>query len=74
MTIIGPNGFFVFLFFVHIFLGLFGIYRMAIRTKPSDIESQYVALPRTITPTGMELNPHADKDDDYFGKDSFFEK
>ena len=67
-------GIFVFLFITHISLGLFGVYRMAIRTKPSDIESQYVALPRTITPLGMELNPKAEVDDNYLGKDPFFEK
>ena len=74
MTIFGPNGFFIFLFIVHLVLGLFGIYRMAIRIKPSDIKSQYVPLPRTITPTGMELNPKAEIEDSYLGKDSFFEK
>ena len=74
MTIFGPSGFFVFLFLVHLSIGLFGIYRMAIRIKPSDIKSQYVPLPRTITPTGMELNPKAEIEDSYLGKDSFFEK
>ena len=74
MTILGPNGFFIFLFIVHLALGLFGIYRMAIRTKPVDIESQYVPLPRTITQVGMELNPKAKIDDDYLGEKSFFEK
>ena len=57
MTVLGSNGFFLFLFIIHLFLGLFGIYRMAMRTKPADIESQYTALPRNITPAGMELNP-----------------
>ena len=74
MTIFGPSGFFVFLFLVHLSIGLFGIYRMAIRTKPKDIESQYVPLPRTITPTGMGLNPKAEIDDNYLGEKSFFEK
>jgi len=74
MTIMGPSGFFVFLFIVHLSLGFFGIYRMAIRTKPSDTVSQYVPLPRTITPTGMELNPKADTDDDYLGNEPFFDK
>tara|TARA_Y100000590_G_scaffold114383_1_gene130343 strand:+ start:816 stop:2051 length:1236 start_codon:yes stop_codon:yes gene_type:complete len=57
MTIFGSNGFFIYLFLVHGLLGLFGIYRMAKRTKPTDIESQYTPLPRNITPAGMELNP-----------------
>ena len=74
MTILGPNGFFIFLFIVHLALGLFGIYRMAVRTKPTDIESKYVPLPRTITPVGMELNPKAEIEDDYLGKENLFEK
>ena len=57
MTLIGSNGYFIYLFFIHGLLGLFGLYRMAKRTKPADIESQYVPLPRNITPAGMELNP-----------------
>ena len=74
MSILGPNGFFIFLFIVHLALGLFGIYRMAVRTKPTDIESKYVPLPRTITPVGMELNPKAEIEDDYLGKENLFEK
>ena len=74
MTIIGPSGFFVFLFITHLSLGLFGIYRMAIRPKSRDIESQYVPLPRTMTPTGMELNPKAEIEENYLGKDSFFKR
>ena len=57
MTLFGSNGFFIYLFLVHGLLGLFGIYRMAKRRKPTDIESQYTPLPRNITPAGMELNP-----------------
>ena len=57
MTLIGSNGYFIYLFFIHGLLGLFGLYRMAKRTKPADIESQYVPLPRNITTAGMELNP-----------------
>ena len=57
MNIIGPDGFFVFLFFTHLILGLFGIYRMSKRAKPDDLESQYVPLPRNISAIGMELNP-----------------
>ena len=74
MAIIGPSGFFIFLFIVHLALGLFGIYRMEIRTKPVDIKSQYVPLPRTITQVGMELNPKAEIEDDYRNKENFFEK
>ena len=57
MKIIGPDGFFVYIFIVHLLLGLFGLYRMGKRAKPSDIESQYVPLPRNISAAGMELNP-----------------
>ena len=57
MKFIGPDGFFVYIFIVHLLLGLFGLYRMGKRPKPSDIESQYVPLPRNISATGMELNP-----------------
>ena len=74
MTILGPNGFFIFLFIVHLALGLFGVYRMAIRTKPTDIESQYVPLSTTITQVGMELNPKAEIESDYRNKENFFEK
>ncbi len=57
MKFSGPDGFFAYLFIVHLGLGLFGIYRMGKRIKPSDIESQYVPLPRNISTAGMELNP-----------------
>ena len=57
MKLIGPDGFFAYMFIVHVFLGLFGLYRMAKRAKPSGIESQYFALPRNISAAGMELNP-----------------
>ena len=57
MKVIGPDGFFVYIFLVHLLLGLFGLYRMGKRSKPSDIQSQYVPLPRNISAAGMELNP-----------------
>ena len=60
MNIIGPDGFFVYLFIVHGLLGLFGLYRMAKRTKPADLESQYTPLPRNISAAGMELTPIAE--------------
>ena len=64
MKFIGPDGFFVYIFIVHLLLGLFGLYRMGKRTKPADIESQYTPLPRNITPAGMELNPVTDPIDE----------
>tara|TARA_Y100001970_G_C13841134_1_gene654519 strand:- start:456 stop:593 length:138 start_codon:yes stop_codon:yes gene_type:complete len=45
---------------------------MSIRSKPDNLESLYTPLPRTITPIGMELNPKAETEDEYLGKDSFF--
>ena len=57
MKSIGPDGFFTYLFIVHLLFGLFGLYRMGKRAKPADIESQYVPLPRNISAVGMELNP-----------------
>jgi MFS family permease len=57
MSIIGPDGFFIYLFIVHILLGFFGLYRMTKRTKPADLESQYTPLPRNISAAGMELTP-----------------
>ena len=60
MYIIGADGFFYFLFVFHILLGLFGLYRMGKRSKPTDLESQYYPLPRNISSAGMELNPKVD--------------
>jgi len=60
MNIIGPDGFFIYLFIVHGLLGLFGLYRVAKRSKPADLESQYTPLPRNISAAGMELTPIAE--------------
>ena len=57
MNIVGENGFFIFLFFFHILIGLFGIYRMKVRASVDNPDSQFVAMPQTITPAGIELNP-----------------
>ena len=57
MHYIGADGFFVYLFIVHGLLGLFGLYRMSQRATPSDLESQYIPLPRNISAAGMELSP-----------------
>ena len=64
MNLIGPDGFFIYLFIVHGLLGFFGLYRMARRTKPTDLESQYIPLPRNISAAGMELTPIAEPLDD----------
>ena len=60
MTLFGANGFFIYLFFIHGILGLFGLYRMTRRVKPRDLESQYIPLPRNISAAGMEMNPVID--------------
>jgi MFS family permease len=57
MNIVGSNGFFVFLLFFHALIGLFGIHRMRIRETIDNPDSQFVAMPSTITPAGIELNP-----------------
>ena len=57
MDLVGPNGFFVFLFIFHSLIGFFGIYRMKVRKTVENPDSQFVAMPQTITPAGIELNP-----------------
>ena len=54
---VGNNGFFIFLIIFHSLIGIFGIYRMKIRPSKENPDSQFVPLPQTITPVGMELNP-----------------
>jgi len=57
MNIVGSNGFFIFLFFFHALIGVFGVYRMKIRKTVENPDSLFVAMPSTITPAGIELNP-----------------
>ena len=57
MDLVGSNGFFVFLFIFHSLIGVFGIYRMRVRETVENPDSQFVAMPQTITPAGIELNP-----------------
>jgi MFS family permease len=57
MNLVGPNGFLIFLLFFHSLIGIFGIYRMKVRPTKENPDSQFVPLPQTITPVGMELNP-----------------
>ena len=57
MDIVGSNGFFIFLFFFHAIIGVFGVYRMKVRKTVDNPDSQFVAMPQTITPAGIELNP-----------------
>ena len=57
MDLVGSNGFFIFLFIFHSIIGIFGIYRMKVRKTVDNPDSQFVAMPQTITPAGIELNP-----------------
>jgi len=57
MGVVGSNGFFVFLLFFHALIGMFGVYRMKVRKTVENPDSQFVAMPSTITPAGIELNP-----------------
>jgi len=57
MNLIGSNGYFVFLIIFHSLIGIFAVYRMRIRSTEDNPDSQFAALPQTITPLGMELNP-----------------
>ena len=57
MDLVGPNGFFIFLFLFHSVIGMFGMYRMKVREIIDNPDSQFVAMPQTITPAGIELNP-----------------
>ena len=47
----------VFLIIFHCLIGVFAVYRMKIRPSEENPDSQFVAVPTTITPVGMELNP-----------------
>ena len=49
--------FLFFYFFFHSLIGIYGIYRMKIRPTVDNPDSQFVAMPQTITPAGIELNP-----------------
>ena len=57
MDLIGENGFFIFLIIFQSSIGFYGIYRMRVRSVIGNPDSQFTAMPTTITPIGMELNP-----------------
>ncbi len=57
MNIYGANGFFVYLAFFHLIIGLFGMYRITKRDYEDNPESTFTPLPRNITPLGIELDP-----------------
>ena len=59
MNKFGTNGFFIFLFIFQSIIGIFGIYRMIIRSS-ADIpenENTFTPLPTNITPAGIQLDP-----------------
>jgi len=61
MNIVGINGFWIFLAFFHSVIGFFGIYRMRVRSEVQENpDSQFTAMPESITPVGMELNPQTE--------------
>ena len=49
--------FLYFYFFFMLIIGFFGLYRMKVRATVDNPDSQFVAMPSTITPAGIELNP-----------------
>jgi len=57
MSLYGPNGFFIYLAIFHIFIGLFGLYRITKREYEDNPDSTFTPLPRNITPLGIELDP-----------------
>ena len=57
MDIVGLNGYFIFLMFFHILIGFYGVYRSRIRPVVENPDSQFTAMPQSITPAGIELNP-----------------
>jgi MFS family permease len=64
MGMVGPNGFFIFLLFFHSVIGFYGVYRSKVRPVIENPDSQFVAMPQSITPAGIELNPSTEPIDD----------
>ena len=64
MNLIGSNGYFIFLIIFHSIIGIFAIHRIRIRDTEDNPDSQFAAMPLTITPTGMELNPSTEPIDE----------
>ena len=57
MDIFNINGFFIFLMLSHLFIAIFGIYRMRVRESVDNPDSTFTPVPATITPAGLELDP-----------------
>ena len=64
MGMVGPNGFFIFLLFFHSIIGAYGVYRSKVRPVIENPDSQFVAMPQSITPAGIELNPSTEPIED----------
>ncbi len=63
IDIIGASGFWIYLFLIHTSLGLFGIYRMTIRTAvPLEDQGSTVLVSSRASPVSMELYPDAEED------------
>ena len=60
--VIGASGFWIYLFLIHTSLGLFGIYRMTIRTAvPLEEQGTTVLVSSRASPVSMELYPDAEE-------------
>ena len=57
MDLLNINGFFIFLILSHLFIAIFGIYRMRVRDSVENPDSTFTPIPATITPAGLELDP-----------------
>ena len=55
----GLNGLFIFLIMTHSIIGIFGLYRMRVRSTVENPDSTFTPVPATITPAGLELDPDA---------------
>ena len=42
---------------IHTLIGVYGVYRSKVRPVVENPDSQFVAMPQSITPAGIELNP-----------------
>ena len=49
-------------------IGFFGIHRMKVRPSLENPDSQFVPMPQTITPVGMELNPSTEHIDEPYSE------
>ena len=62
IDVIGASGFWIYLFLIHTSLGLFGIYRMTIRTAvPLEEQGTTVLVSSRASPVSMELYPDAEE-------------